>query len=111
MKLNLSTRFWSWAGRILPLSALLIVILLVTMDAQEALDYLLIGIATIFGTIAFFWWWWVVDAIKNLNKFFNDSYNRFGDIQSHLREIKQDVSEVKQSHASQLQELRKNSRK
>lgn len=111
MKINLSTKFWSWTGRVLPLTALLLVILLVTIDAQVTLDYLLIAIATTFGTIAFFWWWWVVDAIRNLNKFFTDSYDRFGDIQGHLREIKQDVHEVKSSHEFQLKELRKKSRK
>jgi hypothetical protein len=111
MKLNLSARLWSWTGRILPLTALLLVILLVTVDAREWLDYLLIAIATTFGTIAFFWWWWVVDAIRNLNKFFTESYDRFGEIQGHLREIKKDVHEVKASHETQLKALRKKSRK
>ncbi|MAV94278.1 MAG: hypothetical protein CMA31_01150 [Euryarchaeota archaeon] len=111
MQLNLKTKFWSWAGRVLPLTALLLVILLVTVDARAALDYLLIGIATVFGTVAFFWWWWVIDAIHNLNKFFTDSYDRFGDIQSHLREIKKDVGEVKQNHKLELEEIKKSKRK
>lgn len=111
MRIKLKTAFWSWAGRILPLTALLLVILLVSFDAKQALDYLLIGIATVFGTIAFFWWWWVIDAIQNLNKFFTDSYDRFGDIQSHLREIKRDVGEVKENHRHELEEIKKSKRK
>ena len=111
MIFNLTAKFWSWTGRVLPLTALLLVILLVTVDAREWFDYLLIIIATTFGTIAFFWWWWVIDGIRNLNRFFTDSYDRFGEIQGHLREIKRDVSEVKNNHESQLKELRKKSRK
>ena len=106
MRIKLKTAFWSWAGRILPLTALLLVILLVSFDATQALDYLLIGIATVFGTIAFFWWWWVIDAIRNLNRFFTESLERFTDMQTNLRQIKQDISKVKTGHAEELNLIR-----
>ena len=111
MKLHLKPKFWSWAGRVFPLTALLLLILLISFDATQALDYVLIGIATISGTIAFFWFWWVIDAIHNLNKFFTDSYARFGDIQDHLREIKRDVVEVKDNHKHDLDVIKKSKRK
>lgn len=111
MQLNLKTKIWSWCGRILPLTALLLVVLLVAFDAKETLDYVLIGVATIFGTIAFFWWWWVIDAIHNLNKFFTESYDRFGDIQMYLHEIKKDVGEVKKNHSEELEFIRKSKTK
>ena len=111
MKLNIDAKIWSWLGRILPLTGLLAVILIVKVDVQGWLDYLLIIMALTFGTVAFFWWWWVIDAIKNLNKFFTESYERFSDMQENLRDIKKDIARVKTGHAEELELIRKSKTK
>jgi len=110
-KVDIDAKVWTWLGRILPLTALLSIILILKIDIQGWLDYLLVTIAITFGTVAFFWWWWVIDAIKNLNNFFTDSYDRFADMQQNLRDIKKDVSKVKIGHAEELKLIRESKTK
>ena len=105
-KLKIESKTWSWIGRILPLTGLLALILFIKVDIQNWIDYLLILMAIVFGTIAFFWWWWVIDAIRNLNRFFTESLVRFTDMQPNLRQIKQDISKVKTGHAEELKLIR-----
>lgn len=96
-----------WIGRVLPLTALLGILLGLHFELDTFVEMLQMSIAVIFGTIAFIWWWWVVDAIRNQNKFFNESYDRFTEMQQNLKEIKTDISRVQKLHVDELELLSK----
>tara|TARA_B110000438_G_scaffold30499_1_gene29826 strand:- start:69333 stop:69641 length:309 start_codon:yes stop_codon:yes gene_type:complete len=96
-----------WIGRVLPLTALLGILLGLHFELDTFVEMLQMSIAVIFGTIAFIWWWWVVDAIKNQNKFFNESYDRFSEMHQNLIDIKTDISRVQKLHVEELEILAK----
>ena len=96
-----------WIGRVLPLTALLGILLGLHFELDTFVQFLKASIALTFGTIAFIWWWWVVDAIRNQNKFFNESYERFSDMHKNLIAIKTDISRVQNLHIEELKLLRK----
>lgn len=83
-----SVNIWIWAGRVLPMTALLLTGIFYAFDIKTAIDYLMVGVAGTFGTIAFTWWWWVVYAIKHVLWAINDSKERFDHLIIELRETK-----------------------
>lgn len=96
-----------WIGRVLPLTALLGILIGLHFELDSFVKLMQMAVALTFGAIAFIWWWWVVDAIKNQNKFFNESYDRFSDMHQNLIDIKTDISRVQKLHIEELEILHK----
>ena len=68
MKKNVDrqVKIWYTLGRVAPIGALFLLIICLVFDIESWINYLLIGIATVFAVIAFTWWWWVLDTVKEL---------------------------------------------
>lgn len=93
MKINLEkhVKLWYWAGRILPLSALVILAVELTFDLNSLVDYTLCAIGVIFAIFAFTWWWWILDTVKKLFVMLQLAQDRFAEVIDELSEIKSEV--------------------
>lgn len=84
--------FWYWAGRVLPLTAVAILLFAIAFGFDTYQKIIVCGIAIIFATFAFTWWWWVLDTIKKLYEMLNSAQERFSEVITELRSIKQDMN-------------------
>ena len=91
MKLDKQVSVWAWIGRVAPLSALLLIGLVLTTDLSTYKDYIIIAIAVGFGPTAFFWWWWVIYAVKSLVKLLDSNKQKFDSIVKELKNIRKDM--------------------
>ena len=92
-KKNSLLKFWYWAGRILPLTALALICFVLAFGTDTWLDYVLCGIAVIFATFAFTWWWWILDTVKKLYNLLQSAQDRFSEVIIELRDIKKDLND------------------
>ena len=99
---KLSPNFWIWAGKVLPMSALLIIGILWVVRPNEWFEHFLIFVASSFGTIAFIWWWWVIEEVQKLNENIEQSRKEFRNISNLIIETKNILSkraeELKKDH-------------
>jgi hypothetical protein len=93
MKKNLEkhVKLWHWAGRILPLSALVILAVELAFDLDSVIDYTLCAIGVIFAMFAFTWWWWILDTVRKLFVMLQTAQDRFTEVIEELNEIKSEV--------------------
>ena len=61
-KLNKQVQWWHWAGKVLPMIALMVLCLVIVFDLTKIRDIVVCAIAVAFGAVAFTWWWWVMGA-------------------------------------------------
>ena len=68
LKLNIKRQvgLWAWIGRVAPLSALLVLCLILYYDIDTWLKTVLVLIGIIFSITAFTWWWWVIYAVRDI---------------------------------------------
>lgn len=99
---KIKTSTWETAGRVLPMTALLVIGILWLVRPAVWIDYFLILVASVFGTTAFVWWWWVVAKIDELNFTIKNSEREFKLILKAIVETKTILSkraeEVKKDH-------------
>ena len=94
MKKNVDrqVKIWYTLGRVAPIGALFLLIICLVFDIESWINYLLIGIATVFAVIAFTWWWWVLDTVKELFNLLKGAHQRFDTIIEDIQEIKSEVN-------------------
>lgn len=85
--------FWYWAGRVLPLAALALLMIELVFDLDSFLEYTMCAIAISFGVFAFTWWWWVLDTVRGLYGMLNTAQEKFSEVINELREIKEQVND------------------
>ena len=90
MKLSRQVSVWVWLGRVAPLTSLLALGTILIFDVTGWVEYAIVGIAISFGVIAFVWWWWVIYAVRDLNGMLQEANQKFGNIITELREIKEE---------------------
>ena len=85
---NKHISIWYMLGRVAPIGALFLLCIALIFDVHSWLEYLLVGIGTVFAVIAFTWWWWVLDTVKELFNLLKGAHNRFDTIITDIQEIK-----------------------
>lgn len=79
-----------WLGRLAPLTALLILCVVLVFDLNTWLHLVLMTIGISFAITAFTWWWWVIYAVKDIFRLLNDANVRFGEVLQELKAIKKE---------------------
>ena len=79
-----------WLGRLAPLTALLILCVVLVFDLNTWLHLVLMTIGISFAITAFTWWWWVIYAVKDIFRLLNDANVRFGEVLQELKPIKKE---------------------
>jgi len=92
MKLLKQVQFWNWAGKVLPMIALMALCLVLVFDMTSVKEIVISVIAVVFGSIAFTWWWWVLDTVKELFNLLKGAHQRFDTIIEDIQEIKSEVN-------------------
>ena len=92
-KLNIKKQvgLWAWLGRVAPLSALMILCLVLFYDINTWLETVLLCIAVVFSITAFTWWWWVIYAVRELNKMLDKTTDKFEVVIKEIKELKKDI--------------------
>ena len=83
-----SVGIWTWLGRVGPLTALMILCIVLVTDFTSWIQYLVSAIALLFAITAFTWWWWVLYAVKDIFTLLNSANKRFGEVLIELKSIK-----------------------
>jgi hypothetical protein len=82
---------WSWAARILPTVALLIVGICHFFGFNDLRD-ILINISLIsFAIIAVIWWWWALDKIITTIKYLRSTQDKFQTVMEELKKFRRDI--------------------
>ena len=92
-KLNIKKQvgLWAWLGRVAPLSALVILCLVLFYDINTWLETVLLFIAVVFSITAFTWWWWVIYAVRELNKMLDRTTEKFEVVIKEIKDLKKDI--------------------
>jgi hypothetical protein len=85
-----SVGIWVWLGRVAPLTALLMLGIVLIFDFTSWLHYLIMSIGITFAITAFTWWWWVIYAVKDIFRLLNDANVRFGEVLQELKAIRKE---------------------
>ena len=83
--------FWSWVGKVAPLTALTILSLVVFFDFDTYTDYFIGFVALSFAVVAFTWWWWVIYAVRDLNKLLERTTEKFEHVIDEIKKLKKDL--------------------
>lgn len=86
-------KFWYWAGRVLPLTALAILLFSYTLGLETLQNIIICIILVLFGTFAFTWWWWVLDTVKKLYAMLESAQEKFAEVMSELRGLKEEIKD------------------
>lgn len=97
LKLNIKKQvgLWAWLGRVGPLSALMVLCLVLFYDVDTWLETLLLCIAVIFSITAFTWWWWVIYAVKDIFTMLNRANRKFEQVLLEIKKIKVETTKLK----------------
>lgn len=85
-----SINSWVWIGRVAPLTALLVLMLILIFDITTWVDYAVLFISISFAVVAFSWWWWVIYTVQDIFKLLNHANNRFEKVIQELKDIKKE---------------------
>ena len=97
MKKNVDkqVKIWYTLGRVAPIGALFLLIVCLIFDIESWINYLLIGIATLFAVIAFTWWWWVIYAVRDIFTMLNRANKKFEEVLVEIKKIKLESTKLK----------------
>jgi len=94
-KLKKSLKYWVWLGRLAPLTALMLLMIAISLDMSSFTSWLVLGICILFAITAFAWWWWVIFAVKDIFYLLQDANKRFKQVLVELKQIKKDYMDRK----------------
>ena len=96
-KLNIKKQvgLWAWIGRVAPLSALLVLCLVVYYDIDTWLKTALVLIGIVFSITAFTWWWWVIYAVRDIFTMLTKANKKFEEVLFEIKKIKLETSKLK----------------
>ena len=97
LKLNIKRQvgLWAWIGRVAPLSALLVLCLILYYDIDTWLKTVLVLIGIIFSITAFTWWWWVIYAVRDIFTMLNRANKKFEEVLVEIKKIKLESTKPK----------------
>jgi len=93
MKLLKQVQFWNWAGKVLPMIALMALCLVLVFDMTSVKEIVISVIAVVFGSIAFTWWWWVMGAVKSLTELLSNAQTKFTEVIGEIKDLRKDINE------------------
>ena len=95
-KLNLDKQVtvWSWLGRVAPLTALLVVAIMLFFDLDTWLEGVLMCIALLFSITAFTWWWWVIYAVRDIFKMLNRANKQFSTVLNEIKTLRVETNKI-----------------
>ena len=85
-----SVDLWVWLGRVAPLTALVLLCIVLVFDFTSWVHYLVSAIGITFAITAFTWWWWVIYAVKDIFKLLNNANKRFAEVLDELKTIRKE---------------------
>ena len=96
-KLNIKKQvtLWAWIGRVAPLSALMVLCLVLFYEINTWLEAALIFIALSFSITAFIWWWWVIYAVRDIFTMLNSANKKFEQVLFEIKNIKMETQKLK----------------
>jgi len=83
-----SVGIWEWLGRVAPLTALMILCIVLVTDFTSWIRYLVSAIALLFAITAFTLLLCVLYAVKDIFTLLNSANKRFGEVLIELKSIK-----------------------
>ena len=97
LKLNIKRQvgLWAWIGRVAPLSALLVLCLILYYDIDTWLKTVLVLIGIIFSITAFTWSWWVIYAVRDIFTMLNRANKKFEEVLVEIKKIKLESTKLK----------------
>ena len=97
LKLNIKRQvgLWAWIGRVAPLSALLVLCLILYYDIDTWLKTVLVLMGIIFSITAFTWWWWVIYAVRDIFTMLNRANKKFEEVLVEIKKIKLESTKLK----------------
>ena len=93
MKLLKQVQFWNWAGKVLPMIALMALCLVLVFDMTSVKEIVISVIAVVFGSIAFTWWWWVMGAVKSLTELLSNAQTKFTEDIGEIKDLRKDIND------------------
>ena len=90
-----SVGIWVWLGRVAPLTALMILCIVLAFDFTSWVSYLVSAIALLFAITAFTWWWWVIYAVKDIFTMLNRANKKFEEVLFEIKKIKIETNKLK----------------
>ena len=93
MKLLKQVQFWNWAGKVLPMIALMALCLVLVFDMTSVKEIVISVIAVVFGFIAFTWWWWVMGAVKSLTELLSNAQTKFTEVIGEIKDLRKDIND------------------
>ena len=93
MKLLKQVQFWNWAGKVLPMIALMALCLVLVFDMTSVKEIVISVIAVVFGSIAFTWWWWVMGAVKSLTELLSNAQTKFTEVIGEIKDLRKDIND------------------
>ncbi len=97
-------KLWFWAGRVVPLIALAILLLELAFDLNTFLEYTMVTVVVVFSVFAFTWWWWVLDTVKTIFGLLTTAQDKFEQVILELSEIKTEVKNADNRERSKSKE-------
>lgn len=96
-KLNIKKQvgLWAWIGRVAPLSALMVLCLVMFYDIDTLLDTVLLFVAVSFSITAFAWWWWVIYAVRDIFTMLSRANKKFEEVILEIKKIKIETNKLK----------------
>lgn len=96
-KLNIKKQvgLWAWIGRVAPLSALMVLCLVMFYDIDTWLDTVLLFVAISFSITAFAWWWWVIYAVRDIFTMLSSANKKFEQVILEIKKIKIETNKLK----------------
>jgi|TARA_B100000927_G_scaffold277529_1_gene259253 uncharacterized membrane protein YfbV (UPF0208 family) len=93
MKLLKQVQFWNWAGKVLPMIALMALCMVLVFDMTSVKEIVISVIAVVFGSIAFTWWWWVMGAVKSLTELLSNAQTKFTEVIGEIKDLRKDIND------------------
>ena len=93
MKVLKQVQFWNWAGKVLPMIALMALCLVLVFDMTSVKEIVISLIAVVFGSIAFTWWWWVMGAVKSLTELLSNAQTKFTEVIGEIKDLRKDIND------------------
>ena len=93
MKLLKQVQFWNWAGKVLPMIALMALCMVLVFDMTSVIEIVISVIAVVFGSIAFTWWWWVMGAVKSLTELLSNAQTKFTEVIGEIKDLRKDIND------------------
>ena len=90
-KTRKEVKWWDWAGRVLPLVALVVITITHYGDFHSVRDIIIDVGAIVFISVCFIWWYWALRKIVVSIKYIHRAHERFLEIAEELKKLRKSI--------------------